>query len=126
MMRYAVAACALIVSTIVLHAMAAAEPPAAANRVVLNANADRQEIAELKNQIDRMQAELDRLQERLETVEKAHQLRILTVPAPSRRPLVQPIPPDWQRREFNGQEYFIVPLAKEPGANADNTARGQK
>ena len=119
MLRYAVAACAIVVSGFVLHAIAAEEPAAAANRFVLTANAEgpeaeRQEIAELKDQIGRLQTGLDRLKERLETLEEAHQLRILTVPAPAPRPLANPIPPDWQRREFNGQEYFIIPLAKDP------------
>ena len=115
MMRYAVAACALIVSGLVLHAIAADEP-AAANRVVLSADSERQEIAELKKQIGRLQTELEGLKQRLETLEEAHQPRILTVPAPTPRRLANPIPPDWQRREFNGQEYFIIPLAKDPAA----------
>ncbi|HEV7224682.1 MAG TPA: hypothetical protein VGN42_18370 [Pirellulales bacterium] len=113
-MRYVVAFIAIFVLGLVLRAGAADGPSAGPYRIVTGAEPDRQEIADLKDRIDDLQAELDRLKDRLKALEDKP--RILSVPAPAPRPFGKPIPPDWRRREFNGQEFYIIPLAKEPPA----------
>lgn len=37
---------------------------------------------------------------------------VVAIPAP--RPGAEPLPRDWQRREFNGLPYYIIPLQEEP------------
>ena len=113
-MRYVVASAAILVLGLVLHAVAADKPPTGAWRVAVVDESDRQEIADLTARIDGLQAELDRLKERLKTLEKKP--RILSSPVPAPRQFGKPIPPGWERREFNGQDVYIIPLAKEPKA----------
>jgi len=113
-MRYVVAAAAILVLGLVLHAVAADRPSTGSWRVAVVDESDRQEIADLTARIDGLQAELDRLKERLKTLEKKP--RILTSPIPAPRQFGKPIPPGWERREFNGQDVYIIPLAKEPEA----------
>lgn len=116
-MRYVVATLVLVVSGLVFHAVAAEKPRSAAMLALAPDDADQGEAADLKKRIDDLQAELNRLKQRLKSLESKR--RVLTIPAPSPRPSTKPVPPEWQRREFNGQEYFIVPLAKEPAGQRD-------
>lgn len=118
-MRYVVASLLLVVSGFAFHVAAAeyVKPESAPRAALMSSDADNQETAELKKQIDDLQAELNRLKQRLKSLEGKR--RVLTIPAPVPRPLAKPVPPEWQRREFNGQEYFIIPLAKEPAGRAD-------
>lgn len=111
-MRYVVASLALVVSGLAFHVAAAEKPTATPVLALTASDADDQETADLKKRIEELQGELNRLKERLKSLESRR--RVLTIPAPAPRPLVRPVPPDWQRREFNGQEYFIIPLAKDP------------
>lgn len=119
MMRYVVASIALVVSGFALYAMAADPAPPGSYRVVTVADADQQEIADLKAGITQLQAELDGLKERLKTLESARKLRVLPAPHLGHRPLAEPIPPEWHRREFNGRPVYIIPLAKDPVAGRD-------
>lgn len=118
-MRYVLASIALVVSGFAVYAAAADQLPPGAYTVVTGADSEGQEIADLNERIGKLQAELDGLKERLKALQNNRKRRALTVPNPVPRPLVKPIPPDWHRREFNGQEYFIIPLAKDPLAGKD-------
>lgn len=117
MMRYVVASFTLIVGGFSLAALAADKPTAEGFRAVAGDVVDQQEFADLKAEIAKVHAELNGLKERVAMLEDARKFRIQPVPAP--RPLANPIPPDWRRREFNGQQYFIIPLAKDPSAGKD-------
>ncbi len=72
------------------------------------------EIKELRKQI----ADLEKRIERLEK-----QRGGLTVPG---RPFGfnSPVPRNWQRREFNGQPYYLIPLAQAPMAVAEPNGPG--
>lgn len=116
-MRYVVAPLLLVVSGLAFHVIAAEKPNAAPVLALTASDSDDQETADLKKRIEELQGALNRLKQRLKSLEGKR--RVLTIPAPAPRPLVRPVPPDWQRREFNGQEYFIIPLAKEPMGGRD-------
>lgn len=118
-MRYSVASLALLVSVFAIRTHAADESPAKGLFATVEKQPDLREIDQLQRQIGELQHELDRLMDRLKSLENSRQPRVLTVPGPSRRPLVHPIPPDWHRREFNGREYFIIPLATDSAAETD-------
>jgi hypothetical protein len=113
-MRYVVASAAILVLGLVLHAVAAEKLSAGSWRVAVVDEPDRQEIADLTARIESLQAELDRLKDRLKTLEKKP--RVLRSPVPAPQQFGKPIPPGWERREFNGQDFYIIPLAKEPKA----------
>ena len=118
-MRYLVASLAAVVSGLAIGSLAADESSAKRPYAAVEEQPDREEIDQLKRRIGELQNELDGLKDRLKSLENSRQPRALTVPTPSRRPLVHPIPPGWQRREFNGQEYFIIPLAQDSAAETD-------
>lgn len=123
-MRYLVASLALLVSGFATGAIASEKPPVESLSLVAEEapdprQPDQQEIDQLKQRIGELQNELDRLKNRLKSLENKAKPRMLTIPAPSHRPLIHPIPPDWHRREFNGQEYFIIPLAKAPAPSTN-------
>ena len=116
-MRYVVASLVLVVSGLVFHAAAADLPRSAPMVALVTGEGDDPEAADLKKRIEELQGELNRLKERVRSLESRR--RILTIPAPAPWPLARPVPPEWKRREFNGQEYFIVPLAKKPAGGTN-------
>lgn len=113
-MKYVLASVALIVSGLVLGAVAAEKPSGDSGQVVISRESDSQEIAAINKRIGELQAELDRLKGQVKALEVKP--RLFTIPVPPRKPADRLIPPNWERREFNGQEFYIVPLGKEPDA----------
>lgn len=101
----------LIAVGFVVHAATKATGGAPAGIVLSDDSANR-EIADIRKRIGELQAELDRLKEQLKALEARP--RVFTVPPQPRLPSGRPIPPNWERREFNGQDVYIIPLAHSP------------
>ncbi len=114
MLRYIIAFVALTLVGLVLHVVAAEESPPRPYRIALNDESDRQEIGGIKSRIDELRAELDELAQRLEVLEAKP--RIFTPPTPAPKLPEQPIPPEWERRKFNGRDVYIIPLGQEAQA----------
>ena len=113
-MRNGIAVSALIVMGFAFHRVTAEESPPGAYRIVLSGESDRQEIAEIKGRIEELRGELNQLAKRLEILEAKP--RIFTPPAPTPKLPEQPIPPEWERRKFNGRDVYIIPLGQEAQA----------
>lgn len=116
MKRVAIVA-ALAVIGVVVHALATERPLNGPAGSVVALASDDQEIAGIRKRIDELQGELDRLKGQLKALEAKR--RLFVIPG---QPLRQPgrsIPPDWERREFNGQEFYIVPLGKAPASGEE-------
>jgi hypothetical protein len=114
MLRYIIAFVALTLVGLVLHVVAAEESPPKPYRMILSGESDRQEIAQIKGRIEELRGELDQLALRLEVLEAKP--RFFSPPTPAPKLPEQPIPPEWERRKFNGRDVYIIPLGQEPRA----------
>jgi hypothetical protein len=77
-------------------------------RIVVSNEADSRRISDIRKRIGELQAELDGLKAQLKALEARPPT--FRVPPQPRLPSGRPIPPNWERREFNGQDLYIIPL----------------
>ena len=110
MKRFAILS-ALLAAGFVVHASTTATGGGPA-RIVASSESDSRQIADIRKRIGELQAELDGLKEKLKTLETRP--RTFAVPPQPRLPSGRPIPPNWERREFNGQDVYIIPLDHSP------------
>ena len=79
------------------------------------------QVAELKQQVDSLQARVKALEQRLGTLEAMKLSRVQVVPAPKPTPppvappmtlvpRLEPAPEHWQEWNFNGLKYYLIPL----------------
>jgi hypothetical protein len=59
-------------------------------------------------QVDMLKKQVTALEERVDRLEV--ELRKITVSIPQAFPELKQLPKGWQRREFNGMPYYIIPL----------------
>ncbi|HVX62411.1 MAG TPA: hypothetical protein VHC19_17465 [Pirellulales bacterium] len=106
MKRFAILS-ALLAAGFVVHASTKATGGGPA-RIVVSNDSDSRQIADIRERIDKLQAELDGLKAQLKALEARPPT--FRVPPQPRLPSGRPIPPNWERREFNGQDVYIIPL----------------
>ena len=73
---------------------------------------DPEDVAALSKKLRQLEEEVAALRQRL--AELGQQPSLQLPPAYSQVPAIggAQVPPDWHQREFNGQRYYVVPLAK--------------
>ena len=64
-------------------------------------------LKEMTATVRKLAGKIDKLEARVAELEKSRTIAIPTIPP---LPQQQPIPEEWGRREFNGIEYYIIPL----------------
>ena len=64
-------------------------------------------LKEMTATVRKLAGKIDKLEARVAELEKSRTIAIPTIPP---YPQQQPVPKDWGKREFNGIEYYIIPL----------------
>ena len=64
-------------------------------------------LKEMTAALHKLAGKIDKLEARVAKLEKSRTIAVPTTPPGPRQ---QPVPKDWGKREFNGIEYYIIPL----------------
>jgi len=67
---------------------------------------------ESTKQIEELKKQVNALEQRVATLES--RLEKLTLAIPQTFPNLKQLPKGWEKREFNGMKYYIVPIEPDP------------
>jgi hypothetical protein len=70
-------------------------------------------VRELKEKVVKLEARVAELQKQIDEIRKKPAYPYFAIPEPNPRPK-KPVPQDWKPFQFNGQQYYIVPLTENP------------